>query len=256
MSKIIIANWKMAPDSVSAAENLLLNYLKILKESKAELVIIPPFVYLSSLKIKYKNIKCGAQDFFWINRLNEYHFTGEISVKMLKNLGVSYAIAGHSERRKYLNETNEMVNKKMIAGLEAGLKMILCVGEDLLVRKRGKEAVEFFIKEQLDKCLEGISDNPKIKMTNLIIAYEPVWSIGTGQADTAEDAQEVIHFIKNIFDLKFSIPNIKVLYGGSVDGKNINNFVKYNEIDGFLVGGASLKIGEIKKIIEASADSL
>lgn len=233
-----------------------------------ELVVAPPFVYLSEFKNsrprlgfggrvktkKLKNLKLGAQNVFWENpRFGGGAYTGEISVEMLKNLSVEYVVVGHSERRKYLGETDEMINKKVLSGLKAGLKVVLCVGEDLSVRKAGKKAVENFIESQLEKDLKGVS---KLPITNykLLIAYEPLWAIGTGHSDTPEDAVEMIKFINKRLNVKCQKLKVKVLYGGSVDSKNAGDFLKHSEIDGALVGHASLKAGEIKKIILKVAD--
>ena len=165
---------------------------------------------------------------------------------------VKYVIIGHSERRKFLGETDEMINKKVLATLKAGLKIILCVGEDLSIRRRGKKPVEKFIKTQLEKDLKGLS-KVKGQMSNIIVAYEPIWAIGTGHSDTPQDAVEMISFIRSILNLKFKIQKSKLLYGGSVSGKNIKNFVGYKEIDGFLVGHASLKSKEVEKIVKMSS---
>ncbi|MEK7634417.1 MAG: triose-phosphate isomerase family protein, partial [Patescibacteria group bacterium] len=178
------------------------------------------------------------------------HYTGEISPKMLKNLGVEYVIIGHSERRRHLNETDEMINKKVLATLKTELKVILCVGEPLEIRKKGKKAIENFIKNQLQKDLKRI-ENLKLKIKNLAIAYEPIWAIGAGHSDTPEDALEMIKYIKKFLQTTNYKLQTKVLYGGSVDGKNIKNFLKYDEIDGFLIGHASLNKNEIKTIIKS-----
>ncbi|MEK7555288.1 MAG: triose-phosphate isomerase [Patescibacteria group bacterium] len=265
MKKLIVFNWKMAPDSLKKAKqlfNLALNSSAKGGKShilNSEIVVCPPFIYLSELVglINKTKIKLGAQNVFWENPLvGGGVYTGEISPKMLKNLGVEYAIIGHSERRKYLNETDEIINKKVLAALKAGLKVILCIGEDLSIRKRGKKAVEKFIKNQLGKDLKNLSLNSirqladSILNSRLIIAYEPIWSIGTGHSDTPQDALEIIKFIKETLNSQFSILNSKILYGGSVDSKNIVKFLKHPEIDGALIGHASLKTGEIRKIFK------
>ena len=249
MKKIIIANWKMNPQTFREAKRLLAHNKQLtINNSKLEVVIAPPFVYLSELlKIKNLKLKIGAQNTFWVT---EGAYTGEISPKMLKNLGVEYAIIGHSERRKYAVETDEMINKKVRAALKGGLKAILCVGEPLEVRKKGKKAAMNFIKNQLQKDLKNVSSFPINQLTNkLIVAYEPIWAIGTGIAAHPKDALEMIKFIKSFIVRSWSLKP-KVLYGGSVNSKNIMDFVKYNEIDGALVGGASINAKEFKKIVE------
>jgi triosephosphate isomerase len=217
-------------------------------------VVAPPFVYLSDLsKVKSQKSKVAlaAQNIFWEDSVA---YTGEISPKMLKNLGVEYVIIGHSERRKYLNETDGMLNKKVLASLKAGLKVILCVGEpkrELGIKnyELGIKKAKNYIENQLQKDLKGLS-MVKGQMSNVIVAYEPVWAINTGHFDTPKDALEMIKFIKNLLATRYSLNSIKVLYGGSVDSKNIADFLKHPEIDGALIGHASLKAGEVKKIIK------
>ncbi len=232
MGKLIVANWKMAPGTEKEA-------LKLAKASDGKNVVVcPPFVFLEAVGKNLKKAALGAQDI-------------PVSPLMLKNLGVKYAILGHSDRRIKMGETDEMINKKVRAALAVGLKVILCVGENLVVRKKGIAAAKNFIKKQLQKDLKNLTNSKKLITNNLIVAYEPVWAISTNKNaknDTLADAAEMISFIK-----QFSISNfqfsVKVLYGGSVDGKNIGGFLKYKEIDGFLVGGASLRSREFSKII-------
>ena len=246
--KIIAFNWKMKPQSLLQAQTLAhLTQTCADKNNNTEIIIFPPFIYLQNLKIKNWKLKIGAQNIFWAN---QGHYTGEISPKMLKNLGVEYVIIGHSERRRHLNETDEMINKKVLATLKTELKVILCVGEPLEIRKKGKKAIENFIKNQLQKDLKRI-ENLKLKIKNLAIAYEPIWAIGAGHSDTPEDALEMIKYIKKFLQTTNYKLQTKVLYGGSVDGKNIKNFLKYDEIDGFLIGHASLNKNEIKTIIKS-----
>ncbi len=210
---------------------------KKIGKPKAEIVVCPPYIYLKDLKTKkLKHVKIGAQNCFWGN---SGAYTGEVSPAMLKNSGAEYVIIGHSERRKYFCETDEMANKKVLAAQRARLKVVLCVGE----RKKGIKEAKGFIKKQLEKDLKGA-------VKNIIIAYEPVWAIGDGDSATPEYALEIIKFIGNFLSSKFHASSCKVLYGGSVDGKNAADFVKYKEIDGVLVGGASLNPNEVKKIIE------
>jgi len=238
--KFVIFNLKMnAP--------VLADWEKVGK-SKSEVVVCPPFVYIERLKnLKIKTLKLGAQDVFWENR---GAYTGEISPEMLKNLGVEYVIVGHSERRKYLGETDGMINKKVLAALKAGLKVVLCVGENLIIRKRGIKAAKDFVKNQLQKDLKNLVPSSKFQVPNLIIAYEPIWAIGAGKACKPENALEIIKFIKEKLDTKYKIQNTKVIYGGSVNGKNVADFVKYRDVDGVLVGNASLKLKEVVEIIK------
>jgi triosephosphate isomerase len=170
---------------------------------------------------------------------------------MLKNLGAEYVIIGHSERRRLLNETDAMINKKVLAALKAGLKVILCVGEPSRLKGSKRQATrkaKNYVRNQLQEDLKGITKSYKLKAKSLIIAYEPVWAIGAVVSDTPEDASEMIKFIKKTLKAKRYKLKAKVLYGGSVDGKNIKNFIQLKEIDGVLVGRASLKTAEVKKI--------
>jgi len=229
---------------------VLADWRKIGK-SKADIVVCPSFTHIEKLKKELpKNIKLGGQNVFWEN---QGAYTGEISPEMLKNLEVEYVVIGHSERRKYLGETDKMINKKVLAALKAGLKVVLCIGENLIIRKRGIKAVKNFIKGQLQKDIAGVSSFKFQVSRNLFIAYEPVWAIstsGAGKACSPEDALEIIKFINQILNPQSSILNSKVIYGGSIDGKNVADFVKYKDIDGVLVGGASLKSKEVLEIIK------
>jgi len=254
--KLIVFNWKMNPTSLEEAKKLFALILTPKTSAlpagrynlKPNLVICPPFIYspiFSSVSGHQSSVKLGAQDSFWEN---SGAYTGEISAAMLKNLGVKYVIVGHSERRNYLGETDEMINKKVKAALGAGLKVILCVGESLKIRKKAKKVIKNFIKNQLQKDLKGLS-RVKSQKSNVIVAYEPRWAIGTGNYCQPEDALEIIKFIKNFLNSKFIIHNSRVLYGGSVTGKNIKEYLKFKEIDGVLVGGASVNQKELKRIL-------
>jgi len=218
MKKLIIANWKSNPKTLAQAKRLF----NAVKETKA--VICPPFPYLSVFKY---NFLC-AQDCHW--ELSGA-FTGEASPKRLKDLGVKYVIIGHSERRKHFKETDEIINKKIKAALKVSLKPILCVGEN-----KGQEA-ERVINNQLKKDLKGIS---KKDLKKVIIAYEPVWAIGTGNFCSANKANKVREFIKEKLDNK-------ILYGGSVNSKIAKNYLKIG-FDGLLIGNASLDAEEFRKI--------
>jgi len=251
-NKIIIANWKMNPASLKEAD-MLLKRIWINKDKKLanlEVIIAPPFIYLEPLLLKAKSLRLkaefGAQDCFWEN---QGAYTGEISSLMLKNLGAEYVIVGHSERRSYLKETDEIIAKKIKIVFENKLTPVLCVGET--AEQRVKGAQKNVVQEQLNKDLREIKN---LKNRNLVVAYEPVWAIGTGNYCQPEEALEMIKFIKEILNLNFSQlsgeKNIKVLYGGSVDSKNISSYIKYQDIDGVLVGGASIKINEFRKIID------
>ncbi len=273
MNKILIFNWKMNPGSLGKAKRIFNSILNSSAKGgsvsggkshilNSEIVVAPPFVYLpilSSVVGRKSLVKLASQDVFWAS---SGAYTGEISPIMLKNLGVEYVIVGHSERREYLNETDEMINKKVLAALKAGLKAILCVGEperELGIKnyELGIKKAKDYIKKQLEKDLKGIKSlvvGRRSLVSNLLIAYEPVWAISTenGKSDTPEDALEMIKFIKSLVVSRWSLV-VPVLYGGSVDSKNIAKFLKHPEIDGALVGHASLKAKEVKDIIELTA---
>jgi len=157
-------------------------------------------------------------------------------------------IIGHSERRGYLNETDEMINGKVKMALSAGIKVILCVGENKEIRNKGVSAAKKFIKTQLNKDLKGI---PRRVANGIMVAYEPIWAIGTGKSDTPDKAEEVTSYIKSVLAKEHRVKRPVVLYGGSVNEKNVSSFLKKMDIDGALVGGASLKPKSFKKIIEA-----
>ncbi len=242
-NKIIIANWKSNPKSISGAKKLA----KAIDFSGA--VICPPFPFLEAVDKTIEKASLGAQDVFW-GDVGAY--TGEISWRHLKNLGVKYVIIGHSERRRYLEESDELISKKVEAALKAGLKVVLCVGEDSNIHNEGTEPVKIFIKGQLGKNLP-VNFDSDILSSRLIIAYEPVWAISTeagGKPDTSENAAEMIKFIKAILNSMFNIMNPKVIYGGSVNAKNASEFLMNKEIDGALVGGASLNPKEFKIIVD------
>lgn len=243
MRKILIANWKMNPVSELEA-------IQLAKVSDAKgVVVCPPFIFLNQVRNVLKVADLGAQDVFWENPIPGGAFTGEISVSMLKKAGVSHVIIGHSERRRHLRETDGMINKKFRAAIAFGLKVILCVGEPLAVRKQGLAAAKTFVRGQLLKDLES-TRNLKIRHSNFLVAYEPIWAIGTGKPDKPEESAAMAVFIKSILFSKFQISGSRVLYGGSVTSGNVDRILKYDEIDGALVGGASLKPKEFEKIIQ------
>lgn len=245
--KIIVANWKMNPANLREAKVIFDSAKKTASRlSNAETVICPPFIYLSELGHSMSKLKLGAQD------VSHFDFegahTGEISAKMLKNLGVKYVIIGHSERRK-LGETSETINKKIGISLSLGLKAIFCVGEEDR-DKEGKFAE--FIEWQINEGLKNISQN---LIKNLIIAYEPVWAISgnaKSKADDPESAFRVTIFIRktlmNIIGNELA-RKIPILYGGSVDSGNAKKFLKDGQMNGLLVGSKSLSKEEFKKIL-------
>lgn len=243
MSKIIIANWKMNPISEAEA-------IRLAKSSdEKNVVICPPFPFLGAVKNVLRKADLGAQDVFWQNPLPGGAYTGEVSIGMLKKIGVTHVILGHSERRNYLAETDEMINEKLKSAIAFGLKVILCVGESLSIRREGLSSAESFVKSQLAKDLKNTS-NLKPLSANLTIAYEPIWAIGAGKADKPEDSAKMAAFIKDFLKTKTYNLNPRVLYGGSVTSANSERIFEHEEIDGALVGGASLKSEDFKKIIK------
>ena len=230
--KIIVANWKMylsAKDAVFLAKKVA----KIRLRNKS-LVLAPPFTAVEAVKkVAGKNVSLAGQDVFW----SDYGaYTGEICGKDLKDLGCEYVIVGHSERRKYFQETDEMANKKVRYAQKTGLTPILCVGETVGEKKAGRTLD--IIRRQLTIALNGA--NAK----KIIIAYEPVWAIGTGNPENPRNADVVQGEIK-----KITGANI-VLYGGSIDKNNFAEFLAQKSIDGLLIGGASAKWDELKEIIK------
>ena len=246
MEKLIVGNWKCNPTSLNEAKKLFNSVKKGLRNIKnVKVVICPPFSYLSlisSFLIPPSSFKLGAQDCFWEEK---GAFTGEISPLMLKDLGCKYVIVGHSERRA-LGETDEMINKKIKAVLKAKLTPILCIGETLKERKKGKTFK--VLKTQLEKGLKNIRPF-LVPRSSFIIAYEPVWAIGTGKPCGIEEAREARLFIKS------TVKSIPILYGGSVTSKNGKDYVKEADFDGLLVGGASLKAKEFVKIVKSISNS-
>jgi triosephosphate isomerase (TIM) len=238
--KIIIGNWKMNKSN-EEAEAYIKQFKNLVKNTdNVEVVIAPPFVLLPILKneLQKTKVKVAAQNLFYET---EGAYTGEVSTKMIKDFA-DYVIIGHSERRKYFNETNETVNKKIKAALNAGLKVVFCLGETLL--QRSLFMTKCVVKKQLMNGLKDIKD-----IENIIIAYEPVWAIGTGRNATAEQAEEVHKFIKKLLEKKYS-KSTRVIYGGSVTPENALNILKMPNVDGCLPGGASLDPVKFAKIIQ------
>ena len=245
--KVIAGNWKM-----NMLPNEAMNFINglepIVKSANCEIVLCVPYtdLFYSLLTAQNTNIKIGAQNMHWEEK---GAYTGEIAPQMLKCINVEYVIIGHSERRAYFAETDETVNKKVKAALIHELKPILCVGETLKQKELG--LAEEVITQQTELALEGLT---KEQVQNVIIAYEPIWAIGTGKVATKEDANERVMKIRNkIASLygKEVAQNVTILYGGSVNAQNAKELFNTSDIDGALVGGASLKLDEFQKIIKA-----
>lgn len=244
---LLVANWKMNTSFKEGRE--LAREIDEEVPEKAEVVICPPFTHLPAIRAQISRLHLGAQDVFWEA---EGPYTGEISPLMLKEAGCTYVIIGHSERRIHLGETDEMVNKKVKASLAYGLKPILCLGERLEERERDKTLE--IIERQLDLDLEGISD-----IDGLVIAYEPVWAIGTGRNAEPLEVNHSARYIRQIIEKKYNkkaAKNLVILYGGSVKAENVRSFMEQKEIQGFLVGEASIKGDEFIKIIKISSENI
>ncbi len=232
---IIAGNWKMHKTIKEALE--FVNEVKDkVNSDKVEAVICAPFTLLKDLKeaTKGTNIKIGAQNMHFEEK---GAFTGEVSPLMLKEIDMDYVVIGHSERRQYFNETDETVNKKVLKALEVGIDPILCVGETLEQRESGK--TKDVCKVQVEKALENVL---KDDLAKVVVAYEPIWAIGTGKTATAEDANDVISYIREVIKgLYGELANeVRIQYGGSVKPSNVAEIMGQSDIDGALVGGASL----------------
>ncbi|MBE5805648.1 MAG: triose-phosphate isomerase [Clostridiales bacterium] len=243
--KVIAGNWKM-----NMLPNEAIGFIEqitpLVKDTKNEVIICVPYtdLFYSLLTAQNTNIKIGAQN---VHFEESGAYTGEVSAQMLKCIGVEYVIIGHSERRQYFAETDESVNKKIKAAIKNGLKPIVCVGETLEQKENGQ--TEDVITTQTRLALEGIEDKD---LKNIIIAYEPIWAIGTGKTATSDDANNCIKAIRNeIMNLysKQVAEEIIIQYGGSVKSSNAKELFSTSDIDGALVGGASLKVDEFAKII-------
>jgi len=247
---IIAGNWKMYK-TASEAEELVKNLIPFVKStSDVDIVVCPPFTALRSVSLVIGNnssVELGAQDIHWEK---EGAFTGEISPLMLTDLKVKYVIIGHSERRQEFGETDEAVNQKVKAASAQGFIPIMCVGETLKERENGK--TEETVQRQVRAGLAGVKPE---EVEKLVIAYEPIWAIGTGVAATPEAAEDVIRYIRSVVGAHFSpdvARKIRIQYGGSVKPENIAEFMREPDIDGALVGGASLDAQTFAQIIKNS----
>ena len=243
--KVIAGNWKMNMLPGEAIE-FITELEPLVKDTKNEVILCVPYtdLFYALLTAQNTNIKIGAQNMHFEEK---GAYTGEVSPNMLKSINVEYVIIGHSERRQYFNETDESVNKKVKAAFANGLKPIVCVGETLEQREAGK-TVEIITK-QTELALEGLTDE---QVKNTIIAYEPIWAIGTGKTATSKDANNSIKEIRNkIADIygKDVAEEVIIQYGGSVKSTNAKELFEMSDIDGGLVGGASLKAEEFSKIV-------
>ena len=244
--KVIAGNWKMnmLPNE---AMQFIEQLIPLVRDTKNEVILCVPYtdLFYALLTAQNTNIKIGAQNMHFEEK---GAYTGEISGKMLKAINVEYVIIGHSERRQYFNETDETVNKKIKAAFENELKPIVCVGETLEQRENGK--TEEIITKQTELALQGLTNN---QVENTIIAYEPIWAIGTGKTATSEDANNSIKAIRNKIAQIYGqnvAEGVIIQYGGSVKSSNAKELFTMSDIDGGLVGGASLKAEEFSKIVQ------
>ncbi|MDR3626782.1 MAG: triose-phosphate isomerase [Ignavibacteriaceae bacterium] len=248
--KVIAGNWKMNND-LSESQNLISHLVSSLSKEKVncDVIVCPPFTSLSEANSLLKNsvIKLGAQNMYFEE---SGAFTGEISASMLKSTGCEYVILGHSERRTIFGETDQVINKKIKKALQSGLLPIFCVGETLQERESG--VTNDIIKRQV---VEGLKDISSDDMKKIIVAYEPVWAIGTGKTATPQQAEDVHAFIRGLVKSLYSneiAENLIIQYGGSVKPDNANVLLSQADIDGALVGGACLKADSFMGIIKAA----
>ena len=244
--KVIAGNWKM-----NMLPNETIDFIQeltpLVKDTKNEVILCVPYtdLFYALLHVQETNIKIGAQNMHWEEK---GAYTGEVSAPMLKSIGVEYVIIGHSERRQYFAETDETVNKKIKSALAHGLKPIVCVGETLEQREAGE--TETIVTNQIAKAFEGIASED---LEKIIVAYEPIWAIGTGKTATKEDANNTIMQIrKKLAEIygQNEAEGVIIQYGGSVKSSNAKELFEMSDIDGGLVGGASLKAEEFSKIVK------
>ena len=246
-NKVIAGNWKMNKDVFETAD--LINGLKkSIEKTNAEVIICPPFTSLvvAQQLLKGSTIKLGAQD---VSVQDDGAYTGEISVKMLKSVGCEYVIVGHSERRQYFHESNDLINQKAKKVLASGMKSIICVGETLDEREKG--ITDKVITAQVKGVLAGLTQS---ELDRVIIAYEPVWAIGTGKTATTQQAEDVHQLIRKLVAQLYSwavAEKLIIQYGGSVKPDNAKELLNQADIDGALVGGACLKAESFSGIVGA-----
>jgi triosephosphate isomerase len=249
---LMVGNWKMnktISESVDVAKALKNELFDV---EDVEILICPTFtaLYAVNNEIKTSNINIGAQNIFWEEKGS---FTGEISNEMIKETGCSYVLIGHSERRQYFFETDEVINKKTKAALSVDLIPIVCIGETL--KERENNITFKVIEKQIKNGLEGFTDQQAALIT---IAYEPVWAIGTGKTALPSQAQEIHSFVRETYAKMYKTAiadKIRILYGGSVNATNVSELMKKHDIDGGLVGGASLKAESFSKLVRYSKEN-
>ena len=242
---IIAGNWKMNM-TPSQAKELVTALIPLVKDAACDVVVCPPYVDIALVAelVKGTNIQVGAQNIHWAEK---GAFTGEISAAMLKEAGAAYAIIGHSERRQYFGETDETVNSRTKAALAAGIVPIICVGESLEQREKGE--TDAVVSGQVKADL---ADIPGEAVAGLVIAYEPIWAIGTGKTATDEQANETIGLIRQTIASLYGqavADQVRIQYGGSMNPKNVKGLMAQAQIDGGLIGGASLKAADFAQVV-------
>ena len=242
---IIAGNWKMNM-TPSQAKELVTDLIPLVKDAACDVVVCPPYVDIALVAelVKGTNIQVGAQNIHWAEK---GAFTGEISAAMLKEAGAAYAIIGHSERRQYFGETDATVNSRTKAALAAGIVPIICVGESLEQREKGE--TDAVVSGQVKGDL---ADIPGEAVAGLVIAYEPIWAIGTGKTATDEQANETIGLIRETIASLYGqavADQVRIQYGGSMNPKNVKGLMAQAQIDGGLIGGASLKAPDFAQVV-------
>ncbi|MDY5263826.1 MAG: triose-phosphate isomerase [Eubacteriales bacterium] len=244
---IIAGNWKMN-NNMAETEKLVTALIPMVKDAECDVVICVPFTSIAKAVelTKGTNIKVGAENVHWAK---SGAFTGEISADMLVELGTEYVVIGHSERRQYFGETDQTVNMRMKAALQAGLKPIVCVGETLEERE-GNKTEEVVVRQ----TVEAFKDIDENELKNIVIAYEPVWAIGTGKTATSEQANDTIKIIRNAMAKLYGDKNaedvVRIQYGGSMNPSNVKELMAMPEIDGGLIGGASLDATKFTQVVK------
>lgn len=245
---IIAGNWKMYKTKDEAYAFIYAVNVELPDKEVVESVICAPAIFLKDLvKREGENLRIGAQNMHYAQ---EGAYTGEISAAMLKSYGVDYAVVGHSERRAYFNETDETVNLKLIAAVNTDITPIVCVGESLEIREAG--TTDVVVKKQIKKAYLNVSAKEALKT---VVAYEPIWAIGTGKTATPDQANDTIKAIRLVLEGLYgqAVSNeIRILYGGSVNTKNVNSLLSMSDIDGALVGGASLDPSSFLTLVKAA----
>ncbi|MGM8215268.1 triose-phosphate isomerase [Bacillaceae bacterium W0354] len=248
---IIAGNWKMNKLAGDGARFVMKMREDVPSEDKVDTVVCAPFIHLPFLTEAARDypIRIGAQNMHYEE---SGAYTGEVSPEMLKDILVDYVIIGHSERRQYFNETDETVNKKVHAAFKHDLLPIVCVGESL--EQRENNETMSFVEQQVKLALEGLTDE---QVKNVVIAYEPIWAIGTGKTASSEDANDVCKHIREVVEKLYSrevAEAVRIQYGGSVKPDNIKELLNMSDIDGALVGGASLELESFLQLVEAGAN--